>query len=373
MLKKFIIFSLILLIPLFSACRAAVGKTAVGNSTVGNSTVGSSTVDNPAIIDTYYITGSEKHQQNLHNLFHLLEQESGSGERQFAVVREIAHEYIRLEEYGRLSNFLSTWVDQHPDDAYNAYYLLMIGYAYLQQDAYPVAALYFDLIVKNYPDLSVRDESIHLICLNQLIKLVNNPDQLVWYYEELISRFSDKIDQGTAYFMLGQVYEQTGDWDAAIQSYAQFLPYYNIFISGFPEAYNYAKQLVDFNKSAKDWTFESLDSLVAAVKAALNAGNGARLDGYRASVNFFARSWEQDFSENAGMTEFNLYEFMGGRRIRYEENIDINSNANEAYLRTWGWDRINVWYLYFRKIYFPADPEIHARWEWAGIYYGEKF
>ncbi|MDR1596788.1 MAG: tetratricopeptide repeat protein, partial [Treponema sp.] len=46
----------------------------------------------------------------------------------------------------------------------------------------------------------------------------------------------------------------------------------------------------------------------------------------------------------------------------------------EAYLRTWGWSQyISTWYLYFRKINFPSDPEIHGRWEWAGIYYGEKF
>ncbi|MCI6442425.1 MAG: tetratricopeptide repeat protein, partial [Spirochaetia bacterium] len=45
----------------------------------------------------------------------------------------------------------------------------------------------------------------------------------------------------------------------------------------------------------------------------------------------------------------------------------------EAYLRTTGWSNyVNVWYLYFRKVNFPADPEIHGRWEWAGIYYGEK-
>jgi hypothetical protein len=73
------------------------------------------------------------------------------------------------------------------------------------------------------------------------------------------------------------------------------------------------------------------------------------------------------------MAEFSLAAFMH-KQIRYANTLDAGSNANEAYLRTAGWDQyISTWYLYFRKIYFPLDPEIHGRWEWAGVYYGEKF
>ena len=28
--------------------------------------------------------------------------------------------------------------------------------------------------------------------------------------------------------------------------------------------------------------------------------------------------------------------------------------------------------VYFRKVNFPLDPDIHGNWEWAGIYMGEK-
>jgi hypothetical protein len=65
---------------------------------------------------------------------------------------------------------------------------------------------------------------------------------------------------------------------------------------------------------------------------------------------------------------------MRGNRIRYSDELDASSTANEAYLRTWGWTQtISTWSLYFRKIHFPLDPEINGHWEWAGIYYGEKF
>jgi hypothetical protein len=73
------------------------------------------------------------------------------------------------------------------------------------------------------------------------------------------------------------------------------------------------------------------------------------------------------------MSDFNLAGYMN-HRIRYAQTLAPGSNSTEAYLRTQGWSQyINVWYLYFHKIYFPENPEIHGRWEWAGVYYGEKF
>jgi tetratricopeptide (TPR) repeat protein len=325
-------------------------------------------------VDSYYITGDKRQQEVFRDLFTLLEIDGQTGVPQFPVVQEIAKEYAREKEYGRLINFLSSWIYSYPEDPYSTYYFLMIAFAYIQLEAYPMATIYFDIIVKNHADLIVQEESIHFIALNRLISLVTNPEQLIGYYEALISRFPGKMDLGRAYFMLGRAYEQTGDWNGAIQAYTKFLPYYGTIIPGYPNAYTYAKQIVDFNNSPKDWTFENLDALLDAIRSALDTGNSVRLRQIRAKVNFFARSWEQEDEDNASMAEFNFSDFMRGNRVRYAAQLDTESNANEAFLRTWGWSQyISVWYFYFRKIYFPPNPEIHGRWEWAGIYYGEKF
>ena len=332
-----------------------------------------------ADIDSYYLAGSIENQVTLRNLFKLLENERPGTEEHFTVVREIANNYVRQKEYPRLINFLTSRINDNPIDPYNTYYLFLIAIAYLQEEAYPVAALYFNLIIKNYPDLTVSGESIHLSCLNHLITIVDDPEQRVLYYEELIARFSDQIDLGEAYFLLGQAYEQTGEWNSAIRAYTQYLPFRNSNVPGFPDAYNYAKQLVDFNNSPKNWSFDSLNSLVTALKNAIDSGSSYQVEQCRAKVNFFARSWEQDATDSDETREsriaaFNLSDFMRASRVYYAPNLDEGSNANEAYLRTWGWSQyISIWYLYFRKIYFPADPEIHGRWEWAGVYYGEKY
>jgi tetratricopeptide (TPR) repeat protein len=308
------------------------------------------------------------------DLFVVLENENTDEIDTFLAVREIANIYSRQKEYRKLINFLSAWVEQQPDDQYNSYYLLAIADAHMKQDAYPVAAIYLDMIVKNYPDLIIRGNSIHLECLKQLITITDEPMQKIWYYEELISRFKNEIDIGPTYFLLGQAYEKLGEWNKAIASYTEFLPFYITSIPGYPDAYAYAKQLVDFNNSQKNWAFENLHSMINTIKATLDAGNIRQLWQYRARVNFFARSWAHE-SDDAGMAEFNISTFATQNKIRYAENLEIGSNANEAYLRTVGWSLqlTPVWFFYFRKIYFPPDPEIHGKWEWAGIYYGERF
>ncbi|MDR0551369.1 MAG: tetratricopeptide repeat protein [Spirochaetaceae bacterium] len=322
----------------------------------------------------YYICGTKAQKETLRELWHLLENGKHSETERFALVREIAKEYQKQNQNAVLINFLSEWTLKNPDDRYNGFYLLMIANIYMEEESQEIAGLYFNSIVRNYPDLMIKGASIHLECLKQLINLIDDPKEKIWYYEELLARFPGSIDLGVAWFMLGQTYEQTGEWDNALAAYTQFMPFYGTVIPGFPDAYAYAKQMVDFSHSSKNWTFESLPALLATFKNALDNGNTWQLWQYRAKVNFFSRSWAQSGSDDSGMTEFNLPYFSSGTRINYAKDLSPGSNANEAYFRTWGWPQFtSVWYFYFRKVNFPLDSEIHGRWEWAGVYYGERF
>lgn len=290
-------------------------------------------------------------------------------------MNQIAGNLRSADRHNSLIYFLTTSVESNPEDPYNAYWLLMVAAAYLENNAPRIAEYYFERILATCPDLTVGDSSVHRICLEHLIRISTNHEALVQHYTDLITRFSTEINLPRSYFLLARSYERLGEWELAIKTYAQFLGYgrFDITIPGVPDAWAYAKRLVDYNSSAKDWTFETLDELVAAIKGAINSYNHRALERYRAKVNFFAMSWKQEASDSNSQVDFNMRDFMGGNRIRYNENLDASSNPNEAYLRTVGWNQyVSTWYLYFRKVNFPADPEIHGRWEWAGIYYGEK-
>jgi len=105
----------------------------------------------------------------------------------------------------------------------------------------------------------------------------------------------------------------------------------------------------------------------------IEAGDAELLRSYRAKVNFFATGWRGDEAQSDGRALFDFGEYMSGRRIQAAAALDPSSNAREAFLKTWDWtDKISTWYFCFRKIYFPANPDLHGSWEWAGIYFGEK-
>ena len=320
-----------------------------------------------------YMAGKPQDRAELKELFSLFDSGKIDPVERFAAVRQISSILLREREYGRLTLFLTDLAAERPSDPYIAYYLFQAAYVYDLEGSSPIAALYYDRIVKNYPDLEVDGMSLHYQSLRRLIETTTSPERRIEYYKDLIARFPSRADMGTLLFLLGKEYEKVGEWDLAVKTYARFLPYFGSSIPGYPDALQYARNIVDLYNSPKDWAYEDLDVLVGKVKAALAAGDPYKLRTYRAKVNFFAMSWHQDETDVNSQVLFDFTEFMSGGRIYFDDSLDASSGPRDAYLKTWGWsERISTWYLYFRKIYFPADPEIHGRWEWAGIYFGEK-
>lgn len=294
----------------------------------------------------------------------------------YAIINQIAANLRSANDQQGLILFLTGWVEEHPDDMYNAYWLLMTAYAYISAGAEPVAEYYFDRILQSYQDLLVKGKSVHFICLQNLIQISKTPRNRIRYFNELINRFPAIVSITELYLRLALEYEKESEWNEALKAYSVFLAQPDastIQISGEPNAYKRARQLVGFSKSPKDWTFESLDALETAVKRAIQNYDWRALDKYKAKVNFFSMSWKQDEMDPNAQEEFSMRSFMRGNRVRFSKELDADSNSNEAYLRTWGWSQyVSVWYLYFRKVNFPLDPDIHGNWEWAGIYMGEK-
>lgn len=309
-------------------------------------------------------------------LLSLLERSAGNPESSFSIVNQIATNYLSANDYNGATLFLTNWIATNKEDPYSSYWLLMTAYAYLSMSADPIAEYYFSRILSEYPDLLVRGNSVHYICLTNLIQISKTPHNRIKYFNELINRFSDKVSTTELYLRLALEYEKENEWEQAMRSYSLFLEQPDaaqIQIVGEPDAYRNARQLFDFNNSTKDWTFESLDALENAVKTAIADYDWRSLDKCRSKVNFFSISWRQDEMDTNARSDFSMRSFMRGNRISVAQKIEESATPNEVYLRTWGWSQyVSVWYFCFRRVNFPIDPDIHGNWEWAGIYMGER-
>lgn len=296
--------------------------------------------------------------------------------QKFTCIDKIAQNYLANEQYQDAILLLTKWVEENPNDIYNSYWLLMTAHAYLSLNAEPVAEYYFDKILQLYPDLYVKGISVHYRCLQNLIQISKSSTHKIKYFNDLINRFPQNINTTELYLRLAIEYQNDNQWEEALKAYSLFIQQPDastIQIPGEPDAYNNARRLIDFNSSSKDWTFESLSSLEAAIRRAIKNYDSRTLDRYRAKVNFFTMSWKQDEVDVDAQEEFSMGNWMNGNAIRVSPTLDESSTSNEAYLKTWGWsDYVSVWYLYFRKVDFPLDPEINGNWEWAGIYIGNK-
>ena len=309
-------------------------------------------------------------------LLKILETENTKDESSFSIIKQIAESYKLENNDDELILFLTDFVEKNPSNPYNAYWLLLIADTYMQNNADSIAEYYFDRIIQNYDDLTIQGKSIHIYCLQNLIQISKNSDSRILYFNQLISRFPDQTNIPELYMRLALEYEKVGEWEQALKTYSLFLERPDastIQIAGISDAYSRARKLIDFNNSPKDWTFESLEALESAIKKAISRYSYTQLDKYRSKVNFFAMSWKQEELDTNSQEKFSMHDYMRGNKIRFSQELDESSNSTEAYLRTTGWSLyINVWYLYFRKVNFPLDPEIHGQWEWAGIYFGEK-
>ena len=233
-------------------------------------------------------------QEELQNL---LEFETLNDKQRYSIIKQMADSLLAQKDYQGLILFLTDWVDKNPNDMYNSYWLLMTAYAYLSTGAEPVAEYYFDRILQQCQDLLVKGNSVHFICLQNLIQISKTPSHRIKYFNDLINRFPQNVNTTELYLRLALEYQNDSQWSQALKTYKQFLEQPDattIQIAGEPDAYKNARHLIDFNNSSKDWTFESLPALEEAVKKAIRNYDWRSLDKYKAKVNFFSMSWKQD-------------------------------------------------------------------------------
>ncbi len=317
----------------------------------------------------YYPRGGE-----LGELFRLLDQ-AGDEQSRFVLTQQIAFGLATGGQRAEEIVFLTTHVEQAPTDQYNGYYLMLAAEAERELGAVPLAVHYYARVLATQQDLLVAGASVHLHCLQQLVELESRPAERIGYYKELLSRFSDKVEHpGSLYFLLARSYEEAGEWEQAIMAYGQYRQSEDQEVPGIStaDARREATEKVLFYYADVTWATPDLPTLVENVRDAIQRKDVAKLHRYQAKVNFSAEGWNQQAPSDEIPEEFAITNYLASSNPRVEDQLDPMSNDQEAYLRTTNWNfRPVTWFLRFRRIDFPAKPEVNGQWEWAGIKFGE--
>lgn len=295
--------------------------------------------------------------------------------QQRAVAAErLAGHLARAGDGEAMVTLLTMMAERVPDDPYGAYYLYLVARHYQELGEIPLARHYYVRVVEGYEDLRVHDLSLHVHSLTALIEMTADPRLLAKYYRRLIEEHGSSIDQGRAYYFMAKALEELGEWSAAYAAYREFVRYPETKIPGRPRAHEEVTARLAFFDSDRSWVVRRLEDLKARITWAIYNKDAETFLRYQAKVNFFTRSWEQENSDPNATPDWDIGSLL--QRSGYVEvagEIDMSSNADEAFLYTYGWGlRIKTWYLYFRRVDFPADPEINDSWEWAGVFLGER-
>jgi tetratricopeptide (TPR) repeat protein len=313
---------------------------------------------------------------NIHQTIQLFTQElenpSLTPEEQVVLREQIAIFKADLSP-DMMVQYLIDHITANPDDPFNSFYLYRAAMSYKDRGIFDSAELLFRRILHTLPDVTWQQHSIHFLSLQELIQLTENPFRQSEYLTKLIENFPNSIDLGQTYFRLARTLEAAGRHQDSFRAYEAFLRFPNSRIPGIPNAHFQVREKLAFHNSNKSWVRTDLDTLVSQVRTAIATKNGRSLLNLRAGVNFFTASWHQDRMDINARPDFNLLAFLyRDTRIQFSSNLEISAEGDEAFMRTWGWSpRIPTWFLYFRRIHYPADPLIHGSWEWAGIFLGE--
>ncbi|MFP4113046.1 MAG: tetratricopeptide repeat protein [Spirochaetota bacterium] len=323
--------------------------------------------------EDYYLANST--DPEVRELFEMIATEDDPQVRAVAIQRLAGFLFIDAGP-GPLIAYLTTFVERHPDDQYCGLYLYIVAQSYLEVDAPTLARHYFERLVTGYADVVVGDMSLRKRALERLVDLSPDADARVAYYRTLLAEYQDQVDEGLLYYRLAENLALLGEWDEVYDAHRSFLRHPETEVPGEPNAHRLIGDRVKFHDSSKDWTVPTVEDLRRIITWALANKDTATLARYQAKVNFFTRSWEQDFDDPNTTPLWDIGEILRltRRRLNIESEVDIDADGDEAYLWTYGWGglRIRTWYLYFRKVYYPPDPEIHGTWEWAGVYLGER-
>lgn len=298
---------------------------------------------------------------------------AGPGERMI-LARQYLDNLTGTDKEYLVPLLMSRLAASHPDDAYLPWYLYMAARSNERLGRLPEAVFAYRRIYHSAGDLIVSGASLRFLSMQRLLDLDPDPYLRRELHLQLLELYPDSIDKGLEWYWLAKTCESLGLFPESFEAYRKYLAFPDTVVPQKPNERQRVQELLMVAGTRRNWTRPDLDQLLREVRYALETKNADKLMSLQSRVNFFSMAWLQEKNDFNSQPNYSFRRFLEtSKRINVAQELDSSSNFREAYLKTWGWyGYIPTWYLYFRRIDFPADPDTHGNWEWAGIYFGDS-
>ena len=195
-------------------------------------------------------------------------------------------------------------------------------------------------------------------------------------YNILLEKFKRLIDVPYTQYELALLYKNELEMDTAVSIMQKIISespkYRNI-----PTNINYAalKDEISYYNMKKNWIYKDLDVLIKNIKYSIIRKDITSLKKYIPKTDFECIVAQKTLL----VTNWTFQDLQITRRwhtnIVFSNELEPQSNENEAWLKTynWGFPQLHTWYFHFRRINYPYDEKIDRGWEWQGIIFGDMF
>ncbi len=275
--------------------------------------------------------------------------------------------YLRQTAYGL--------ADNTDDGAFKSFIYFLIGNTYKQNDKYEESLFFYDKVDPKYYSLTYDNSPIGYAIGLSVIKSAKNHQAKKKAYNILLENYKELIDVPYTQYELALLYKDELDMDTACSIMEKIIkeaPKYRY--SGSNINYSVLKEEIGYYNMKKNWIYKDLDVLIKNIKYSIIRRDLPALKRCISKSQFDCIvgqktkliSW--DFSELQIQKRWHT-------NIVFSNELEPQSNENEAWLKTynWGFPQLHTWYFHFKRINYPYDEKIDRGWEWQGIIFGDMF
>ena len=251
----------------------------------------------------------------------------------------------------------------------------LLGNSFKENDKNEQALFFYNKVSPSSYSLIFDNQPIGYTIALSIIKCSNSNSVIKSGYDILLNNYQELIDVPYTQYELANIYKQQLDMDTACSIMKTILQNASKYrYSSSDINYETLREEINYYNMKKNWIYKDLDVLIKKIKYSIIRKDLTSLKKCISQSKFDCLVGQKSITKNWSFNELSITS-RWNTNIVFSNELEPQSNENEAWLKTynWGFPQLHTWYFHFKRINYPYDEKIDRGWEWQGIIFGDMF